>query len=314
MPKRKKLTDEYQVDWSEYHTIAENVSSESVFFIRFNDLEVLNFAYDQKKIWRLFLTMHLRQALRQEGLNGVAEVSSDQEITLRPYTRTEEEQHKWEEFDKSTDISKFLQGVKNRAARATDHFTKNLLDPLHRAVIRLAQESSIASIISEAKETGIKLKPTAEIMRWIDDSLHAESQLIRRRVGTQLGGNRKRKGKFGSIDDLMELAETVDSLRPLWDCVTDFFASNDYEAGCIEMLKESSSYKGLAQDISVPDDLLRDVYKRKSKNAPVLEPLGFAIEHARRLLNLELKFNSLRTHYFKGKKLLEDEAKSVVNQ
>jgi hypothetical protein len=116
------------------------------------------------------------------------------------------------------------------------------------------------------------------------------------------GGSRRKATQLKSPAELKELVRIVDDLHELWKYTTEFFERNDYEAGCVEMIKASSGFKRLSKQYSVPGDLLKKVFKRKSSRKPELEPLNLAIEHVRLVLNIKLKPNTVKARYLQARK------------
>lgn len=116
------------------------------------------------------------------------------------------------------------------------------------------------------------------------------------------GGSRRKATQLKSPAELKELVRIVDDLHELWKYTTEFFERNDYEAGCVEMIKASSGFKRLSKQYSVPGDLLKKVFKRKSSRKPELEPLNLAIEHVRLALNIKLKPNTVKARYLQARK------------
>lgn len=140
----------------------------------------------------------------------------------------------------------------------------------------------------------------------IELALKPACKAAKKRMGAPARGGSRRKGKaFGTQSESESLVTTVDSLRELWDFITDFFSTNDYDAGCITMLRGSAKFKELSRGYDVPDRLLKRVFRRQDKERnDELEPVGFAIEHARHLLGIRNLHSTVRTKYYAGKKRL----------
>jgi hypothetical protein len=116
------------------------------------------------------------------------------------------------------------------------------------------------------------------------------------------GGSRRKATQLKIPAELKELVRIVDNLHELWKYTTEFFERNDYESGCVEMIKASSGFKRLSKQYLVPGDLLKKVFKRKSSRKPELEPLNLAIEHVRLVLNIKLKPNTVKARYLQARK------------
>jgi hypothetical protein len=116
------------------------------------------------------------------------------------------------------------------------------------------------------------------------------------------GGSRRKATQLKSPAELKELVRVIDDLHDLWKHAAEFFEKNEYEAGCVEMIKVSSEFKRLSKKYLVPDALLKKVFNRKSSRKPELEPLSLAIEHARQILNIKLKPNTVKARYLQARK------------
>jgi hypothetical protein len=166
---------------------------------------------------------------------------------------------------------------------------------LHRQVIEQEKLRRMATGISplENVDTG-----------FIQHALDAFDKSTKKSFGlpTGHGGSRRKATQLNSPAELNELVRVVDGLRGLWEYVTRFFEKNDYEAGCVEMIKASSEFKRLSKEYPAPDALLKKVFKRKSFSRPELEPLSLAVEHARQILNIKLKLNTVKARYLRARK------------
>ncbi len=134
---------------------------------------------------------------------------------------------------------------------------------------------------------------------FIKHVLDAFNKSTKQSFGLQTGhgGSRRKSTQLKSSDELKELVRIVDDLHKLWEYVTNFFEIIDYDAGCVEMVKASSEFKNLSKKYAVPDALLKKVFRRKNSRKPELEPLSLAIEHARQILNVKLKPNTIRARF-----------------
>lgn len=113
----------------------------------------------------------------------------------------------------------------------------------------------------------------------INHVLDAFNKSTKQSFGLPTGhsGSRRKAAQLKSPDELKELVRVIDDLHKLWEHVTGFFETNDYDAGSVEMVKASSKFKPLSKDYLVPDNLLKKVFKRKNSRKPELEPLSLAI-------------------------------------
>lgn len=166
---------------------------------------------------------------------------------------------------------------------------------LHRQVIEEEKLRRIANGISPLENVDEGL---------IKHILDAFDKSTKKSFGlpTGHGGSRRKATQLKSPAELKELVRIVDDLHELWEYTTEFFERNDYEAGCVEMIKASSGFKRLSKQYSVPDDLLKNVFKRKSSRKPELEPLNLAIEHVRQIFNIKLKPNTVKARYLQARK------------
>ena len=175
---------------------------------------------------------------------------------------------------------------------------------LHRQVIEQENLRRIANGLSPLENVDKGL---------INHVLGAFNKSTKQSFGlpTGHGGSRRKATQLKSSAELKELVRVIDDLRKLWKYVTNFFENNNYEGGCVEMIKVSSEFKRLSKKYSVTDASLRKVYKRKSSRKPELEPLSLAIEHARHELNIELKPNTIKAQYLQAKKEVPVVSKKV---
>lgn len=166
---------------------------------------------------------------------------------------------------------------------------------LHRQVIEHEDLRRIASGLSPLQDVD-----KGYIKHILDTFNKATKQSFG--LPTGHGGSRRKATQLKSPDELKELVRIVDDLRTLWEKVTSLFEKFDYDAGSVEMIKASSEFKLLSKDYTVPDSLLKKVFRRKNSRQPELEPLSLAVEHARQLLNIKLKSNTVKTRYLQAKK------------
>lgn len=115
------------------------------------------------------------------------------------------------------------------------------------------------------------------------------------------GGFRTENQSFADKQDFPRISEFISKAHPLWKYVTEFFAQHEYDESCIEWVRGKAKFKELSSSIAVPHKLLRKVFRRKSKTSEELEPLGFAIEHAREAFKFEESRSTVRRHYRSGR-------------
>jgi hypothetical protein len=102
----------------------------------------------------------------------------------------------------------------------------------------------------------------------------------------QGGANRKSKN-FKTEDEIKQFASKTEELRPLWEYITAYFERNDYDAGCAESVRLQEHFRELSEPcLEVSNDLLKDVFRRKSEGGEKLWPIAFALKHACHELNI----------------------------
>lgn len=130
-------------------------------------------------------------------------------------------------------------------------------------------------------------------------------QVIRKQ---KRGGNR-RKPKDFNPEMCRRLVLKTQELQPLWDFIADFFKTNDYDGGCVTMLKGHSRFRELAAvcETDVPDDLLTAVFQRKTFGGKKYWPMTFALQHAVIELGIAnaYSFETLHDYHKKGRKLFQ---------
>lgn|GEM_PF-4292092 len=131
-------------------------------------------------------------------------------------------------------------------------------------------------------------------------------------------GGARRKPKDFTAKRCAQLVTKTQELQPLWEFITRFFETLDYEAGCVTMIKAHSKFKELSGVCSgeVPESLLKRVFQRKSQRGKKYWPLAFALLHARLELGIksEYSYATLYTYYRRGKKLLATAARLAGRQ
>ena len=178
----KKDTRKQKVVYESYHQVADQVTSDGEFDVILNSLHVLQFKIDPKKVWQLFMTLHLRRTLEQQGFLGAAIVNADRTVALEPRLDTAAEREQWKTFEESTDVAKQIEAISAQAQEMADHFIRYAIDPIQRGVTRLVSESVLAASITTAKEEGGRLKSTDDLLEWVDVSQREEKKAIRDRV------------------------------------------------------------------------------------------------------------------------------------
>ena len=200
---------------------------------------------------------------------------------------------------------KYAEALLERFAR------KEFENALKNLVLKIEAQTLIAVDDVKPNEATKRIdKLVDEIKKEIKQDLNAPKR----------GGSRKelKRQYFTNDAELILYTETVNSLRPLWGYVTNFFKQRDYGHACLNDVKSSPVFINLAQVCSsVPDDLLRQVFRREDfsklneQETQALSPLGLALEHSRRELGIgKYAAETLKKRYNEGKKLINDITKS----
>jgi hypothetical protein len=201
--------------------------------------------------------------------------------------------------------------IKHAEALLERFARKEFENALKNLVLKIEAQTLIAVDGVTPKEATKRIdKLAAKIKKEIKMDLDAPKR----------GGTRKELARqyFTSTDELISYAQTVNSLRPLWGYVTNFFKQHDYELACLIAVKDSPVFINLTQGCSsVPEDLLRQVFHREDftelneQEKQALSPLGLALEHSRRELGIsKYAAETLKKRYNEGKKLINDITKS----
>jgi hypothetical protein len=224
-------------------------------------------------------------------LGQIAQANKPQEVSDVEYiaaleSATPEEQKAWA-------LPAFVIGF---------HMLEHLPEKLCQAMVDLTYEGLIKFRDKHFKDQGIKYvdNPT-ELVRKVGDR---EIKRIKKRLGIGRGGVRDKK-RFKDDIEVPLLVHFIDSVRPLWDYITEFFAKHHYDPDCVKWIKGKPEYNQLLKEFTVSDMLLHKVFRKKSESKPELEPLGFAVEQAREQLNIKWKHSTVTTHYKKAKAALK---------
>jgi hypothetical protein len=179
------------------------------------------------------------------------------------------------------------------------HMFEYFPEKLSQAALDLTHEGVVSMRIKHSKNHGVTFieNPTEEA-----EKLGAnEAKRIKQRLGIGRGGARRRRGLAAELDTGL-LVHFVDSVRPLWEYITSFFAKHHYDEDCISWVKAKEEFKRLSEGFKLSDELLRRVYRRQNESQPELEPLGLAIEHAREQLGISRAHATVSKHYKAAKR------------
>jgi hypothetical protein len=182
------------------------------------------------------------------------------------------------------------------------HMLEYAPEKLNQAVGDLFFEAILKARDQDFKKRGVRSPDNlTEAAKEIGNN---EARRVGQRLAIQQGGARDRHG-FAKDVDLPLLVHFIDSVYPLWKSVTAFFAKQGYGANCIKWIKDTEPYQSIAKDFPVSDKLLRRVYRRKGEAKPELQPLGFAVQHAREALGIKWKHSTVTKHYKKARRELK---------
>ena len=201
---------------------------------------------------------------------------------------------------------KYAEALLERFAR------KEFENALKNLVLKIEAQTLIAVDGLTPKEATKRIdKLVDEIKKEIKQDLNAPKR----------GGSRKEleRAYFKTDAELIHYAETVNSLRPLWEFITRFFRERDYEVNCLRDVREAPLFSTLSQAHGdVPEDLLRTVFRRErfdtldEQEKFSLSPLGLALEHARQELGIgHHAAETLKKKFYEGKKLLKAATKKA---
>jgi hypothetical protein len=204
------------------------------------------------------------------------------------------------------DFEKLYEGaIRTRPALIAEYLRKNLGSLVGQASLAILREGALMAGLGVAVKLNKAPEPVSAKQakkRVLDDYW----PFVKDRMGISgPGGARREPADFRADEECAEFARRVNERRPLWKYILKFFEQNGYDAGCPNMLKQSSHFKSLSQNCAdVPDDLLKSVFRRKKKTAPEYSPLGFALKHAYLSLGIDRKyhFETLKKRYLRGKK------------
>ncbi len=137
-----------------------------------------------------------------------------------------------------------------------------------------------------------------ELHNEIEERRKESEKFKKRWLGITPGGFRDKKSlALADRDDFAAIISFINHTRLLWKYVTKFFAMHHYDEDCIQWVKGKKEYKELSAGINVPIELLKKVFKREHESALELEPLGLAIEHARKKFDLTESPSTVRRHF-----------------
>jgi hypothetical protein len=105
------------------------------------------------------------------------------------------------------------------------------------------------------------------------------------------GGARNFAG-FLKRTDVGEIIEFIVRVQPLWKYAVRYFHERDYDAGCVEAIQSDVQFQQLSGSENVSAKVLKDIYRRKQAKQGLptpksLQPLGFAISHARERFDIK---------------------------
>jgi hypothetical protein len=200
-----------------------------------------------------------------------------------------------------------LRALASAACQNLESAYEELFNPMFTAILTTAQ---IRAEIDFQQSLGLpKTSSSAQVKKEIDIWRHVKTFL-----GFRTGGDRRRPNAYRWNDDKRkQFAQTVQQLPKingleLWEYITKFFHQQNYDPQSIVMLSARLEIK------NVPPDLLRLALDQRrkycasaTKTPRMFGPQAFALQHARIILGIpESKYDSLKSQYYAGRKLLSD--------
>ena len=109
-----------------------------------------------------------------------------------------------------------------------------------------------------------------ELLRWEEKQTRVAIRAPRQ------GGPRRKSSHFKTNEEIKKFARKADELLPLWEFITDCFEKNSYDPESPKIVMIRSEFKELSQNCKqVPQDLMKNVFQRKSNGGARLWPLAF---------------------------------------
>lgn len=129
-----------------------------------------------------------------------------------------------------------------------------------------------------------------------------QSQSLRNKWLVKKHGGSRNVSSFAYHPEFISVIAFIDLVRPLWVYVIQYFAKNAFHHDCALRIKLEVQYKQLMRGLYVSDRLLNRVFHRANsletgKTSKKLQPLGFAIEHAKEDLLIRASHDTIRRHY-----------------
>lgn len=101
-----------------------------------------------------------------------------------------------------------------------------------------------------------------EARKEMEENTARRETFKRKWIGKTHGGFRENRGGFADRKDFPNILEFITRVHPLWKQIARFFALNDYDENCIEMVQATEKYKTLSVGIAVPHKLLKTVFMK----------------------------------------------------
>lgn len=186
-----------------------------------------------------------------------------------------------------------------------DYISQHLDDALTPAIVKLWNDSGKAT--ERAKQS---FKDEADARRALKEWRRRDKKEVLGDEGympISHGGARQKETTPPNTDeDCKKFAREIDYVHETWKSITRFFLEQGFTSDTIAAIKGKDYFKLLNKDHPVPDDLLRQVFKRKSSNAREYRPQGLAMKHIHREMfpeNETPSYGTLRDRYLKGRQL-----------
>lgn len=204
--------------------------------------------------------------------------------------------------------TRLLETLASVARKNLESAYEELFNPMFTAILTTAQIKAEIELqqylgLPTTNVSAAQAKKEVDIWRYVKPFLGFKTGGDRRPPEAYRWDDEKRKQFFKTVQQL-----PLCNGQPLWKYITEFFHKENYGLHCLAML---STRHELAD---VPSDLLlialehRRRYWQVGKSIPrKLTHFAFALQHARMILDISVtEYESLKTQYYVGKKLLRE--------
>ncbi len=171
--------------------------------------------------------------------------------------------------------------------------------PFHESIEGLIEQEIKPYFRKRWKALGIpaNIALFPEVQKEMEQAAKHRKEIRQKWIGKTHGGFRWENKSFAQRQDFQAIIEFINKAHPLWEHITVFFEDKHYDGDCVQEIKRDEKYKALSDGLNVPDELLKKVFGRKSNSGAELEPLGFAIAHAKKEFEFAESSSTVRRHY-----------------